>query len=206
MPLTDYVGDDLTELKVRVNATTVAHDTWLTQVANTAAQLVDKNTRGYIPGYLAFSASASETRYFDDYNDGIVLIDDALTITAITRGGIALDSGKYKGWPYNRGNGPWTRVYLRGDDLIPLPAFIGGTWYDSPLKGVGAGQIGVTGTWGYCTKANRPEVVKEATLLQAEIMYEFSQLSPSEIAAAQINPWEVVAPRVAMLLKALKKD
>jgi hypothetical protein len=42
---------------------------------------------------------------------------------------------------------------------------------------VGLGQFAVTGTWGYCTAANRPEAVKQAVLSLAAIMYKAGNLS-----------------------------
>jgi hypothetical protein len=194
------------ELKARVNVTTANNDDLLDQMLDASAELVDAETRGHKLGYEAFSASASEVRYFDDDMSGVIDIDDAVTVTAITRGGVVITLDYYKLYPYNRGNGPATRIYLRSDSQFSDSLLVGGSWYGYPNDGWGMAQIAVTGTWGYCTQANRPKVVKEAVLTQAEAMYEFMSLSPTDAGASQINPWKVLIPRVEMLIRRLKRE
>jgi hypothetical protein len=64
-------------------------------------------------------------------------------------------------------------------------------------------MIAVTGTWGYCTQANRPAVVKEATLMQAERLYERISVSPTEMLAAMRDPYRSIDPLVKAVLAPL---
>src|SRR5690349_13273241 len=104
----------IAELKplVSIESSNTSSDTMLQRILNSAARQFDMGTRSPLEGYEAFTASASETRYFDDsVFDGYVPIDDCLTVTAVTRDGVTISSSDYKLWPYNRGNGPATRLY-----------------------------------------------------------------------------------------------
>jgi hypothetical protein len=126
----------------------------LQRYLNAAAEVIDAQTRGSLEGYEAFSASASETRYFDDIisNNGAIDIDDAVTVTALTRGGVTIASTDYYTYPYNRGNGPITQLRLLSSALVSNPVYqMLGRSYNFPYKGVGVKAMAVTGTWGYCT-------------------------------------------------------
>jgi hypothetical protein len=172
----------ITELKsyVGIKVADTGSDTLLQRVLDAAARMFDGATRGGgIEGAEAYSASASATRYYDDDNSGVLYVDDVLTVTALTRGGTAIDTADYKLYPYNPGSGPYTRIYLRADAETPIT--LGGTWYGYPQSGVGLGQFAVTGTWGYCTAANRPEAVKHAVLSLAAVMYKAGNLSMEQV-------------------------
>lgn len=171
---------------------------------NAAAVMVDGLTRGYRPGYEAFSASASEQRLFNDdiQVSGIVEIDDALTVTALTRGSSTVGSTYYQLYPYNPGNGPYTRILMRMDLIWLLGAVISpSSWYGYPYPGVGAAQVAVTGTWGYCTAANRPAVVKEATLALAKQLFDEGAYTAKDMLQAVQNPTAWVDKRVYALLQ-----
>lgn len=187
------------QLRQRVGATSSDSNDWLDQLIAAASELVDGRTRGYKAGYPAFAESASEIRYFDDdLTSGHVNIDDAQTVTAVTRGGITIDPSFYKLAPYNKGNGPYTRImWNRG-------LAVGGvnTYY---RDGYGVGQVGVTGTWGYCETASTPACVTEAVLKVAEFFYESSQLSPSEQGQVLVNPNSRLVADIDNLLRPVKR-
>jgi hypothetical protein len=146
----------LTELKPRIGigagdaATNTASDGLLQQLLNSSAHLIDMATRLPPLGQVAFhlDRGLGVTRYFDDDFSGVIKIDDALAISAVTRSGVTVT---YTTDPPNE---------------TPITALV----LDS--GGSGHRTIAVTGTWGYCTTANRPAVVKEATLVQAAAMYQ----------------------------------
>jgi hypothetical protein len=196
-----------TELKERISveAASTASDGLLQQLCNDAAYMVDHLTRGALDGYEAFSESASETRYFDDDGSGVVWLNDLLTISSITRGTATIAATYYKQMPLNRGNGPTTHIALRSDALINFTPATNSLWYGYPYEGVGLGQIGVTGTWGYCTQANRPAVVKEATLQIANLMYKQSGLSMSDVLnILQRDPTAFLSKPIADRLQVLR--
>jgi hypothetical protein len=175
----------------------------LQRYLNAAAEVIDAQTRGSLEGYEAFSASASETRYFDDIisNNGAIDIDDAVTVTALTRGGVTIASTDYYTYPYNRGNGPITQLRLLSSALVSNPVYqMLGRSYNFPYKGVGVKAMAVTGTWGYCTAALRPPEIKEATLLQAASMYRKTYMPSSEVAQAIRDPFKFLIDDVQMLI------
>ena len=169
----------IAELKPLVAITNTDSDTMLQRVLDAAARMFDGATRGAKEGYEAYSESASEARLYDDDNSGVLLIDDCLSVTALTRGGETITTDYYKLYPYNPGDGPYTRIYFRGD--VNTPITLGGTWYSYPQAGVGLAQFSVTGTWGYCTAANRPEAVKNAVLNLAAIMYKTQAVTLDQV-------------------------
>lgn len=158
----------------RINATSTAKHQ---QMLDAAAELVDRYTRGFRIGYEAFAVSASETRYYDDVisNNGVVDIDDAVSVTALTRGGVTIASTDYYTYPYNPGEGPITQIRLLSSALVSNPVYqMLGRSYNFPFKNVGIKAIAVTGTWGYASSV--PKGIKEATLTLAVRMYELSNL------------------------------
>lgn len=175
---------------------TAAPETAWQEYLNTAAQIVDELTRGYKPGYEAFSASSSETRYFDDVlNEVIHPIDDLLTVSAVTRNGVTVVTSDYQLHPYNRAN--------RAANAIEFSIYnisTGGTagFYHS---GVGYAQIAITGTWGYCTQANRPPAVKEAALKIAKQLYDEGAYTAKDMMQAVTNPANWVDRAVKNLLQ-----
>lgn len=184
-------------------------------LVNTAAEMTDAATRGRIeggmvvyqhrPGYEAFSVSASETRYYDDDAIGIVEIDDALTVTAITRDGSALTlNTDYYLEPANRGNGPYTRIRFitttgsTGDWASGVSRYQSNTWPS-------VRRIAVTGTWGFCTLANRPAAVKELTLILAQNIYESQDLSLTDVVGAVMNPDRYLDARAERMVRMLRR-
>jgi hypothetical protein len=166
--------------------------------------VIDGLTRRPPEGAEAFSASsAGVTRLFNDdmSENGIIEIDDCLSVTALTRGGQAVVSPYFQMWPYNPGNGPYTRILLRADQTFPLIAVLTpSTWYGFPYPNVGAAQIAVTGTWGYCTSVNRPALIKEATLAIAKQLYDEGAYTAKDMMNAVQNPMSWVDKRVYQLL------
>jgi hypothetical protein len=122
------------------------------------------------------------------------------------RAGYAIASNVYKLYPWNPGKGPYTRLYFAADAASPQVLGIGNTFYNYPYQGVGVGQIAITGTWGYCKAVDRPSVVEEAVLRQAEKMYEMSLLSPAELAAMIVNPAKVLSPDIDLILMPVMRD
>jgi hypothetical protein len=169
-----------TELKARLNITDSTSDGPLQAILDSAASMVDANTRGQqVPGTEAFTVTASATRLFDDRlrSGGVVEIDDCQSVTALTRGGQTVSSTYYKLYPYQKGTGPYTRLYLlSGTTVLPSIYALGGSGYDYPYRDVGVGQIAVTGTWGYCTAATAFPEIKEATLRLAIRLWENQNL------------------------------
>lgn len=195
MPNTDYATDE--ELKPRLSIKadkTPAVDLW--QFLNAAAYIVDQVTRRPPRGAIAFSATAApETRYFDDTGSGTVRIDDLLLTTPITivRGGTTLAATDYILRPYNE--------LPKGEIVIvEYAAPSDTTGYRLPYRRYGMRQIAVTATWGFCTLANRPVVVKEAVLVQAERMYERMGMKSRELATAIRDPWKSIDPFVMAML------
>lgn len=180
------------------------------QMLEAAAEMVDRYTRGYRIGYEAFSASTSETRYYDDFLviDGVLYIDDAVTVTAVTRAGTTVSSGNYYTYPYNAGEGPITQIrLLAGAGVIAPPFPIGAITYGYPFERAGVKQYAVTGTWGYCTQASRPPLIKEATLTLAVRMYELSNLGKDNMVQLALAGGDVpmLDKSVAMMLNKYKR-
>jgi hypothetical protein len=159
---------------------------------DTAARIVDGLTRHPPEGSEAFTATGTGVvrLYNDDLSEsGIIEIDDCLAVTAITRGQSDVASPYYQLWPYNPGTGPYTRILMRADAIWPQIAVITpSSWYGYPYPGVGAGQIAVTGTWGYCTAGNRPAVIKEVTLRIAKQLYDEGAYTAKDMMQAVQNP------------------
>lgn len=216
--MTDTTYATKAEFKARINATVAAssgQDSVYQQILNSAANMIDRRTRGGQVGTEAFTESASATRYFDDQvrPDGVIEIDDLLSITSLTRAGSVISAANYQLDPYHMAASkqePWTRIILLPgatgyfiSDLYTL----GSRYYG----GVGIAQIAIVGTWGYCTVALRPPEIKEATIRQALRMYEYQNLGKQDIGAmlvnpARTNPYNQLDPIVADLLAPYVKD
>lgn len=167
--------------------------------------MVDGLTRGYRPGYEAFSASSSEIRYFDDVmrEPGYVPIDDCLSVSLVQRNGNTVTSGNYKLWPYNRTTDamPATHLYLAAFASIPTDVFTGSGFYNYPFQGVGAAGFAITGVWGYCTAANRPPVIKEVTLKIAKQLYDEAAYTAKDMMQAVANPSNWVDKAIIRMLE-----
>lgn len=210
-PNTTYATVD--EFKQRAAAEAAVNtvtDAIAQQLLNDAAYMVDSLTRGARAGYEAFSASTSETRLFDDDllpSGGYITIDDAVTVTALSIGGTAVTSTYYKTWPYNTGQGPITRILIARDAPLTVTT-ASDRWYRYPNPYAGAGQVAVTGTWGYCTNttSTRPAIVKEATLQMAILMYKQNGVGMSEVLQMlQTNPTKFLTAHIADRLRALRR-
>ena len=195
----------LAEFQARVSDTT---STYLQQMLNAAANLIDNSTMRNVRGTELFTETAAGVvRYFDDdlSANGAVSIDDALTITAVTRAGTTIASTDYVLWPYNPGIGPYTKILFQAS-LTAVPLLVLNTSaYGYPYPRQGHQQIAVTGTWGYCTQANRPPEIKEATLIQAIRMYERQNLPATDVAQMVANPWRQLDPLVAEIMEPYRK-
>ena len=200
--LTTYAT--LVEFKTRLNIASgdVADDGMLETILDAAADCVDSHTRQPLEGKEAFSATTSETRYFDDRLGDwptIIYVDDVLTVTAVTRGGNAVTTEYWQLWPYNPGQGPYQAIQFRPD--APQPA--NNVWY---AGGVGLRQLAITGTWGYCTAVNRPATIKEMTLRLAVSGYETQNLSSEELLQALNNPVSNEMKIIAAKLRAYRRE
>jgi hypothetical protein len=202
MTATTYaVYDDFVK---RYSGGRTADSTVVQSYLDTAARILDGLTRRPPEGAEAFSPTAAGVvRSFDDNmaESGIIEIDDCLAVTQITRGQNVVTSTFYQLWPYNPGTGPYTRILLRADAIWPQIAVITpSSWYNYPYPGVGAAQIQVTGTWGYCQPANRPSVIKEATLAIAKQLYDEGAYTAKDMMQAVQNPMSWVDKRVYQML------
>jgi len=172
------------------------------QYLDTAAQVVDQVTRRPPNGTVAFSPSAAGvTRYYDDvlHDRGLVWIDDCLAITQVKRAGTVLAASSYKQYPYNEL--PSTALYLNAVAYFVDNILFGGSyWYGLPHRGVGAGAIEITGTWGYCQVAARPAVIKEATLQLAALYYQRKSVSISDLLGAVGNPSKKAEGEIMQML------
>jgi hypothetical protein len=154
-------------------------------------------------GAIAFSATSPGTvRYYDDtISDlGYVKIDDCLAVTAVSREGTTIPLTYTKLYPYNEL--PATRLMLRADAVFnELMLFDTSTWYNYPFKGTGAGQVAITGTWGFCTSGtDRPAVVKEATLQLATLYFQRLSITVSDLLQAMGNPHKKAESAIMTLL------
>jgi hypothetical protein len=191
----------------RLNATSNAKHQ---QMLDTAARMVDLYTRNRnadLLGTEAFTASASATRTYDHVlrNGGKLEIDDLIGApTAVTIGGTSITpiATYITGLPENPGNGPYTALQFRYDTTNIMGA--GNAWY---WNGIGVGQIAVTGVWGFCTQANRPPEIKEATLLQAVRLYELANLGKDNMVQMALAGGSLPAidPQVAIMLKPFRR-
>ena len=202
MPLT-YITTALIRERLRTAALDATGAEWLEQCGLAAEDVVDRYTRGPVWGTRAFAESASETRYFDDPNTGVIRIDDAQEVTALTRAGTALTvTTDYNLYPYNKGTGPYTEIYLTGGAF----SMSGGPYFSSssygyPYRGIGIRQIAVTGTWGFCTLANLPPAVKEAVLRLAVIYHRMNGIKTVDWLNAVSNPMSQEWSAVKSLLQ-----
>jgi hypothetical protein len=185
-----------------------ATTTILQRYLNVAAYLVDYVSRKPPRGAVAFSESTSSTRRYDDVDGGrfwyhgniLVLgggtfrIDDLLTATEVKRGGYVLAASDYILRPYNE--------YPKTEIILTEFRFPGDlTGYRTPMWGTGLAQFEVTGTWGYCAAADRPPVIKEAVLTQAERMYERMGLKARDLVNSVRDPWKKIDPFVLDMLE-----
>jgi hypothetical protein len=197
---TDYATWD--ELKGRINTPTDKSQMLGQQLLNTAAYLVDHCTRRPPEGVLAFSLTApGVTRLFDDDETDSIAIDDCQAVTTVLRGGVAISSEQYVLWPYNEQ--PKTRILFRYPATRMTPRR--GPWYGHPYANAGAGQLSLTGTWGFCASEDRPPIIKEATLMQAERLYERCGLDPEKLLMAMRNPYRSIDPLVLDVLYPVRK-
>lgn len=214
--MADTTYADIDEFKDRISVPTtlVFKDILLQDLLNVAARIVDANTRRPPEGYEAFSL-VEETRYFDDYGSGIISlpdlyeVDPAATLPShsVVYGTTTLLATEYTLYPYN--GRPYTQ--LRFNSLSPLPSFsntyVYGYGYGRgyPYPNVALRQVAITGNWGYCPANARPPEVKEATLTQAERMYERFGIKATDIMAAMRDPFQSADPTVLLMLQSLMK-
>ena len=199
----------MAELQARVNDDT---SSYLQQLLDAAANLIDNSTGRNVRGTPLFAATTSTTKYYDynalAYNPSVdpiarLYIPDAVTITAVVVGGSSTLTANtdYFQMPYaqERGNAPieWLEFATA---LATYPLAI-----QYPWGNVGKRQIAITGTWGYCTLANRPPEIKEATLIQAVRMYERQNLKTSDIVLMVQNPWKHLDPLVEEMISPYRK-
>lgn len=196
--------------RLKIPTASTVSDTTLQALLDSAASTIDRVGRKYILGKEAFSATTSETRYFDDVIDemGLVRIDDLLTVTEVIRGGVTISASYYDLYPYNIGNGCYTYIRFTQDNTsLAWPGL--NTRYNYPFAGVGTKQLQITGTWGFCTSGNRPAEVKEATIIQAGYLYQLMNLAKEDVVlVSQSNrrePIHDIHPSVKSLLWAIRE-
>jgi hypothetical protein len=204
----------VTEFKKRINdrATGSTNDVLYQQLLDTSARIIDAMTRRSPEGTEAFSI-VEATRYYDDYGAGVIQIDDLYEIDSlepthgVVLGETTLTTIQYTLFPYNER--PYTQ--LRYNDQTPFWYYTTNTRYGFggnrgyPFPNVGFRQVAITGNWGYCTQGTRPPEVKEATLTQAERLYERFGIKITDIMAAMRDPWKNIDPIVLMMIEPLVK-
>lgn len=203
---TTYALPEDLKPRVSLKEDDLEQDDLLQEYLNSAAYIVDYVTRKPPRGKEAFSASEEETRLFDDplwpygsywanSNGAVIEIDDLLEVTAITRASTALVATDYILRPYNQY--PKTQLVIV---RYVTPTTTEG--YVTPYPGLGTAQISITGVWGFCTdEDDRPPVVREAVLTQAERMYERMGLKARDLANAVRDPWKAIDPFVLAMLE-----
>lgn len=215
MPDTTYA--DINELKVRIKVplTVTTQDILLYNLLNVAARIVDAVTRQPPEGKEAFS-TVEETRYFDDFGSGIIAIDDLYDIDplelapvhGVVLGDTTLLTTEYTLYPYN--SRPYTQIRYNNNTPISYyhTGYLSGYGYGRayPFSSVALRQVAITGDWGYCTEATRPSEVKEATLTQAERLFERFNIKITDIMAAMRDPYKSIDPTVLLMLQGLIKD
>lgn len=189
MALGDCPYATLDEFKERINVTGTDDDTMLQQILNSAGMVVDALTRQPPRDKWAFKDYAGEVRTFDDDRSGVIIIDDCISVTSIGREGETMtETDDYKLEPANAT--PKTRIVFRAT----------GWPYDPRSSWDAAQGVEVTGTWGYCAAADLPAAITEATLTQAEKLYERVGVSPEVLTQAIGDPWRTADKVVVAML------
>ena len=144
----------LAELKSYCDITTTdtTDDAVLEDLIEAASRVIDNTT------HRRFYAS-TETKYFDvpvdQANDGLLFVDDLISITTLTNGATgALTASYYQLLPLN--TSPKWAIQLRGSS---------GMSWDCDTAGDAEGAITIAGSWGY--GATCPDDIKQACLLIA---------------------------------------
>lgn len=196
----------IAELKPLVGNASSASDALLQRILNSAARLFDQETRRYVvEGQEAYSASVSQTRYFDDLvRGGHLEIHDLLSTSGIVRGSTTVPAANYKLLPLNRGNGPYTSI--QWGQAFSIERDTEDHWYYS-THDIVTGGIAITGVWGYCTAANRPDAVKQAVLDLSSLMYKTEALTLEQVMnmITPRDPMTIIARNVAQTIKAFKR-
>lgn len=144
------------------------YDALLSDLIDRATGAIDMHVKRW-PGY--FAADADETRYFNGHSGSELLIDEMAalpTTVAVCQNGVydnAAGSGgsyvtyttrDYFMWPVNAlvMKEPYRKIVIDITNGSQM------SWY-----GYNKG-VKITGKYGYCTTANRPKVITQATLVQ----------------------------------------
>ncbi len=147
----------LAEVKTALGVTNNSQDAKITQAIPEASTAI----RNYVDRDFEtpVSASADRTYYYD--GSGVLEIDDAQTVTAVTLDGVPLTPDEFSAEPAS--NGPFSWIFLpeRKWSINPQMGFtrnLDNLWW----RATGKPQVVVvTGTWGWPTV---PEDVKRAAI------------------------------------------
>ena len=140
----------LAEFKAYCDITTTdaADDAVLEDMIEAASRVIDNTTR------RRFYAS-TETKYFDATSDGLIYVDDLLTVTTLTNGASgALTTADY--WLLPANDTPKWAVQLRPSKGIA---------WDADAAGDAQNAVTIAGSWGYSSTA--PDDIKQACLMIA---------------------------------------
>ena len=164
------------EVKALLNANESGDDTLLATLVTRASAMVDSYTRRTF-------AERSETKYYTPYEDTdgrtLLLGDDLLSITTLTNGdGTTIATTDYVLRPAN--SLPAWGIRLKASSGISW------TYEDAPED-----AISVAGTWGYCTEANRPADITQATARLALWLYRQREAPFSKVGNALTGEYEV---------------
>lgn len=108
------------------------------------------------------------TRYFTATCGGELVVDDLLSVSSLKTDldgsgtfGTTWAVGDFALAPYNNQSLAQPRPYWRIERLL-----LGANWF--PIRGRG---VQITGTWGWCTDANRPKQVEIVCLREAHFAF-----------------------------------
>ncbi len=164
------------EVKDLLNANESGSDTLLGVLVTRASALVDAFTRRTF-------AERTETRYYNPVEDvswrTLVLDDDLLSVTTLTNGdAVVIEASSYVTKPANFS--PVWGIKLLGSSGIAW------TYTDDPDD-----AISVAGSWGYCTAAERPPDITQATARLALWLFRQREAPFSTVGNSYTGEYEV---------------
>ena len=180
-------------------------ETLLQALLNQAAAFLDKATRHPPEGVEAFVATTGTTRTFPDSVTGWIVVDDLLSVTLVTRGGVVVPSTAYTLMPFNQT--PHLGL-LFGPAAPPMILPVTVPYY-SGFAGVTVAQaaearVAITGTWGY--SATVPGVITGLCLTLAERLYERTGHQPADPLSGLPAPETVLDSYLSQQIRQYRRD
>jgi hypothetical protein len=155
--MADLVTKEEVKVALRIAAGNTERDAEFDQAIDVASAAI----RSYLDRDFETPVSASETRTYYYDGSGVLEIDDAQTITAVTLDGAPLTTDEYSAEP--SGNAPYTWLFLpsHGRSVNPEMGFernLDTLWWKTLDK---PQVVQITGTWGW---PSIPWDVKQAAI------------------------------------------